>query len=211
MKTTKIEFNDQIYNVIVCETEEEREIGLQNVESMDDNEGCLFIHPKSESVSYWMFETSIPLTIIFFNKNQEVVSYAQGIPNDKTPIQEDNVKYVLEINPTENVKIGDEFEFEDDFDESWIEDDELEPGRNLQSKYMDIYGPDGKVQAQIVGGERILSISDTRTLVKMARKAYTTKKESDYKRLGKKIFEYLHIQDTNQPEYVEQKTKKESE
>lgn len=36
----------------------------------------------------------------------------------------------------------------------------------------------------------------------MAKRAYTTKKESDYKRLGKKIFEYLHTQDTNEPDYV---------
>lgn len=205
MKTTKIEFNNKIYNVIVCETDEEREKGLQDVELMDDNEGCLFIHPKSESVSYWMFETSIPLTIIFFNKNQEVISYAQGIPNDETPIQENGVKYVLEINPTENIKIGDEFEFWDDFDENWIEDDELNPGRGLQSKHMEIYGPDGKVQAEIVGGERIFSIKNVSTLVKMARRAQATKKESDYKRLGKKLFEYLSIQDSNTPEYVERK------
>ena len=39
----------------------------------------------------------------------------------------------------------------------------------------------------------------------MAKRAYTTKKESDYKRLGKKIFEYLSIQDSNTPEYVERK------
>lgn len=39
-------------------------------------------------------------------------------------------------------------------------------------------------------------------LVKMARRAQATKKESDYKRLGKKIFEYLSIQDSNDPEYV---------
>ena len=36
----------------------------------------------------------------------------------------------------------------------------------------------------------------------MAKRAYTTKKESDYKRLGKKLFEYLHTQDTNEAEYV---------
>ena len=39
----------------------------------------------------------------------------------------------------------------------------------------------------------------------MARRAQATKKESDYKRLGKKIFEYLSIQDSNTPEYVERK------
>lgn len=36
----------------------------------------------------------------------------------------------------------------------------------------------------------------------MAKRAYATKKESDYKRLGKKLFEYLHTQDTNEAEYV---------
>lgn len=205
MNETKIEFNNKIYNVIVCETEEEREKGLQDVKSMDDNEGCLFVHPKVESVSYWMFETTIPLTIIFFNKNQEVISYKQGIPNDQTPIQETNVKYVLEINPTDNIKIGDEFEFWDDFKEEWLEDDDLNPGRELQSKHMEIYGPDGKVQAEIVGGERIFSGHSTKVLIRKARKAFKTKKESDFKALGRYIFDELYRQDHRDPQYVESK------
>lgn len=201
MKTIKLEINDKEYEVLVAQSEEEKEHGLMDVEELESDEGMLFIYDEPQELSFWMHETSIPLKIIFIDEDWEVKKIELGKPFDETPITCDDVQYVLELHPDAEVNVGDEVD---------VEDDELEPGRNLQSKYMDIYGPDGKVQAQIVGGERILSISDTRTLVKMARKAYTTKKESDYKRLGKKIFEYLHIQDTNQPEYVEQKTKKES-
>lgn len=63
--------------------------------------------------------------------------------------------------------------------------------------------------------EKLLKLIMINPLVKMARRAQATKKESDYKRLGKKIFEYLSIQDSNSPEYVNPqrkrtKTKKES-
>lgn len=201
MKTIKIEIKDKEYEVLVAQSEEEKERGLMDVIELEPSEGMLFVYDEPQELSFWMHDTSIELKIIFIDEDWEVKKIELGKPFDETPITCDDVQYVLELHPDAEVNVGDEVD---------IEDDELEPGRNLQSKYMDIYGPDGKVQAQIVGGERILSISDTRTLVKMARKAYTTKKESDYKRLGKKIFEYLHIQDTNQPEYVEQKTKKES-
>ena len=35
--------------------------------------------------------------------------------------------------------------------------------------------------------------------------SYKSKKDSDYKRLGKQVFKYLKIQDNNDPSYVEMK------
>ena len=195
MKTIKVEINDKEYEVLVAQSEEEKERGLMDVIELEPNEGMLFVYNEPQELSFWMHGTSIPLKIVFIDEDWEVKKIEHGKPFDETPITCDNVQYVLELHPDADVSIGDEID---------VEDVELEPGRDLQSKYMDIYGPDGKVQAQIVGGERILSILNTRTLVKMAKRAYTTKKESDYKRLGKKIFEYLSIQDSNTPEYVEQ-------
>lgn len=118
---------------------------------------------------------------------------AKGNPFDETILSCDNVQYVLELNQNSGVQVGDEID---------IEDDELSPGKDLNLNKMYVYGSDGEVQAEIVGGERIFSIKNTKTLIRMAKRAYTTKKESDYKRLGKKIFEYLHTQDTNEPDYV---------
>ena len=37
----------------------------------------------------------------------------------------------------------------------------------------------------------------------MAKRANKTKLDSDYKRLGRRMFKYIHTQDTNKPEYVE--------
>lgn len=196
MEQLKLEINDKEYNVLVAGTEEEKERGLQDVTEMDDNEGMLFIYNEPQTLSFWMKDTEIPLDIIFIDEDWEVKSVQQGKPFDETILSCDDVQYVLELNQNSGVKEGDEID---------VEDDDLNPGRNLQSSHMEIYGPDGKVQAQIVGGERIFSIVNTKTLVKMARRAKATKKESDYKRLGKKIFEYLHIQNTNNPEYVENK------
>lgn len=194
MEQVNLNVNNKQYTVIVLRTEAEKEKGLQDVIEMDSSEGALFIYDSPQTLEFWMHDTEIPLDIIFIDEDWEVKSVQQGKPFDETILSCDNVQYVLELNQGSGIKEGDEVD---------VEDDELNPGRELQSKHMEIYGPDGKVQAEIVGGERIFSISNVRTLVKMARRAQATKKESDYKRLGKKLFEYLHTQDTNDAEYVE--------
>jgi len=72
----------------------------------------------------------------------------------------------------------------------------------IEEGVMYIIGSDGLPQMELSGGERIFSRPNTKTLINMARRAYQTKKDSDYKRLGKKVFEYLKTQDNREPEYV---------
>lgn len=193
MKTINLEINDKEYNVLVAQTEDEKEQGLQDVIELESNEGMLFLYDTPQTLSFWMHNTEIELKIIFIDSDWIVQKVVLGKPFDDTPIICDNVQYVLELHPDADVQPGDEVD---------IEDDELSPGSNLDLNKMYVYGSDGNVQAQLVGGERIFSISNTKTLIRMAKRAYTTKKESDYKRLGKKLFKYLHIQDTNDAEYV---------
>lgn len=196
MKTIKIEINDKEYEVLVAQSEEEKEHGLMDVEELEPNEGMLFVYEEPQELSFWMHGTSIPLKIIFIDEDWEVKKIELGEPFDETPITCDDVQYVLELHPDAEVNVGDKVD---------VEDDELEPGRDLQSKYMDIYGPDGKVQAQIVGGERIFSGHSTKVLIRKARKAFKTKKESDFKALGRYIFDELYRQDHRDPQYVESK------
>lgn len=193
MKTINLEINDKEYNVLVAQTEDEKATGLMNVEEMDDSEGMLFVYDHPQLLEFWMYQTSMALDVIFINSDWEVISVKKGMPYDETILSEDNVQYVLELNQNSGVKPGDEVD---------IEDDELSPGSNLDLNKMYVYGSDGEVQAILQGSERIFSIKNTKTLIRMAKRAYTTKKESDYKRLGKKLFEYLHTQDTNEPDYV---------
>ena len=202
MDTIKLEINDNEYNVLVAQSEEEKERGLQDVIELEDNEGMLFIYSEPQTLEFWMHGTEIPLDIIFIDEDWEVKSVQQGKPFDDTILSCDDVQYVLELNQNSGVKEGDEIE---------VEDDELNPGRDLRSKHMEIYGPDGKVQAEIVGGERIISINETRVLVRKARKAAKTQKESDYKSLGRYLFNVLKKQDEREPEYVSQNENKKGE
>lgn len=196
MKTINLEINDKEYNILVAQTEDEKATGLMNVEEMDDNEGMLFIYDAPQTLEFWMKDTEIPLDIIFIDSDWEVKKIAKGNPFDETIMSCDNVQYVLELNQNSGVQVGDEVD---------IEDDELSPGSNLDLNKMYVYGSDGNIQAQLVGGERIISIAQTKVCIRKAKKAYTTKKEADYKSLGKYLFYVFKGQDEREPEYVEKK------
>ena len=106
----------------------------------------------------WMHNTKIPLDIIFINDDEEVISVYQGEPNDRTIAEEDNVKYVLEVNQGSGIQEGDDVDIEDE-----------------NSNTMKVIAPDGSVQMELEGGERIVSRRETKILVKKAQKAYKDK------------------------------------
>lgn len=184
-----IEIGDKKYKVKEAKTEEEKMKGLQDIESLPENEGMLFYYDSPQDVAYWMKDTKVPLDIVFINDDEEVISVKQGKPLSEDLIEEDNVLYVLEVNQGSGIQPGDELDIEDEEEE----DDNT----------MKVLASDGTIQMELEGGERIFSRKNTKVLIKFAKKAYKTKDNKDYKALGKRLFKYLHIQDTNEPEYVE--------
>ena len=193
----KIEIGDKEYNVEVARTEEEKIKGLQEKESLGENEGMLFIYDEPQELAFWMKDTAIPLDIVFIDEDGEVISVQQGQPYDETLLEEDGVMYVLEVNQNSGIQPGDELDIEED-------DDDKQP-------VMKVLAPDGSTQMELEGGERIFSRKNTKTLIKMAKRAYSSELDKDYKALGKKVFKYLHIQDTNTPEYVDTPKSKEDQ
>lgn len=191
----KIEIGDKEYNVEVARTEEEKVKGLQEKESLGEDEGMLFVYDEPQEIAFWMKDTAIPLDIVFMDEDGEVISVKQGQPYDETLLKEDGVMYVLEVNQNSGIQPGDELDIEDD-------DDDKQP-------VMKVLAPDGSTQMELEGGERIFSRKNTKTLIKMAKRAYSSELDKDYKALGKKVFKYLHIQDTNTPEYVDTPKSKE--
>lgn len=185
----KIKIGNKKYTVQVAESEEEKESGLQGVHYLPEDEGMLFVYEEpEEEVSFWMQDTPLALDVIFINDDYEVTSVHKGEPNSETPMTGENVKFVLELNEESGVSIGDELEFIDD--------------KESKSKMM-VLNSEGGIQMELDGGERIFSRKNTKVLLKMANKAYNSKKESDYKALGKKVFQFLEIQNNNKPEFVE--------
>ena len=150
-----------------------------------------------------MKDCSIPLDIIFINEDCEVISTITAKPNDPTIIEEDDVKYVLEVNANSLIRVGDEV----DFEEEDLSDEEVD--EESEEETMKVLGPNAEIQMELVGGERIFSRKNTKILLNLAKKAYKSKSETDYRILGRKVFKFLDIQDSNNPEYVEVPDKKE--
>lgn len=156
-----------------------------------------------------MKDTTIPLDIVFINDKLEAVAVEKGKPLSEELItcvadEGETIIYVLEVNQNSGIQINDKLRFEEepetdedddsDLDEIEVSDDEFK---------MYILGPDGNPVHELKGGERIFSRKDTRVLIKLAKKAAKSKSELDYKRLGKRIFKFMSIQDSNEKEYVE--------
>ena len=184
----KIKINDKEYIVEVAETEDQKETGLQNMHYLPEDEGMLFVYDEPEDIGFWMEDTYIPLDIIFINEDFEVISIAKGQPESKDIHEEKDVKYVLELNIDSGVSVGDELEF--------LEDDQ-------PTNKMLVLDENGETQLELDGGERIFSRPHTKTLLKMASRAYKSQKDSDYKALGNKVFSYIKAQDERGDEYVE--------
>jgi uncharacterized membrane protein (UPF0127 family) len=51
MEKVKISVGDKKYNVSIADTEELREVGLQNVSDLPEEEGMLFIFEEADEVS----------------------------------------------------------------------------------------------------------------------------------------------------------------
>ena len=192
MEKAEIKIGKKKYTVELAKTEEQREKGLMDIKKLPDNEGMLFIFDKPQTVGFWMKDTYIPLDIIFIDDDSEVLSVYKGSPLDESIAEEDNVKYVLELNQNSGVKEGDELDYDEDPDE--------------ELPTMKVIGSDGSVQMELEGGERIFSRKNTRTLIRMAKRAEESQSDTDYKKLGNKIFKFIKIQDNREPEYVELKT-----
>ena len=190
--TKTVEIHNKKYQVKIAESEADKIKGLQGVTKLPEDEGMLFIYDEPQTVGFWMKDTEIPLDIIFINDDCSVISIYKGQPNNKNIAEEDNVKYVLELNQNSGVQVGDELD---------VDSEEKLPT-------MKVIGPNGEVQMELEGGERIFSRKNTRTLIRMAKRADESKSDTDYKRLGNKMFSYIKQQDNREPEYVELKDKK---
>ena len=223
MEQINIKIADKTYNVSVAQTEEEKEYGLMGVETLPENQGMLFDYtddPQKE-LSFWMKDTLVPLDIIFINNQGVVSAIAQGEPMSEEQIlceanEDELIFYVLEVNVNSGIKEGDSFEISQEEAENLELVDE--DGRPVDDEPSDeevnqmyLLDPNGNIIALIEGGSRIFSRKNTKVLIKLAKQANRTKEDSDYKKLGKTIFKFLDVQDSNEDEFVDTPTGKKND
>lgn len=220
----EITVSGDVYKVLIAQTEEEKEQGLKNVESLEPNEGMLFDYSEElpTELSFWMQDTTVPLDIIFINDKGQVIQVSEGEPLSEEMItcSGQKIMAVLEVAQNSGIKEGDEVELSDEIEQE--NSDELEEGFDaendetfdeslfpeLKPNVMYILGSDGTPQGELQGNERIFSRIHTRSLIKKAKRAYASRrKKKEYEALcialGKNMFKCLQIQSETPAEYVE--------
>lgn len=104
-------------SIEIADSDYETQTGLMYRESMDANQGMLFIFPEEAMRSFYMKNTKIPLDIIYIDREKRIVS----IQKNAQPFDESGLpstapaQYVLEVNAglTDqwNVTQGDSIEY----------------------------------------------------------------------------------------------------
>lgn len=182
-----IQIGETEYHVYETKTEEQRRTGLKGVTHLKHDEGMIFYWDEpQDNLTMTMVDCKIPLKIVSFNEDFEVLESPVCSPNENPIVMPVGTKYVVELHPDAQVKKGDELDLPGDDDEY----------------VMQVLGSDGSIQMQLKGGERIFSRPNTKMLLKWSKQSYKSNNSSDYMRLGRLLFKYLDKQDNREPEYV---------
>lgn len=194
MKQVKINIGNKSYICDLLVTEEEHKQGLMNVEYLAPDRGALFEFKEEGTHEFWMKNTTLELTQISINDDDEVEYVYQAIPEDETLIPFKNCKYLLEVNRTTDIQKGDDFEIDDSDD--------------LNKYVMKVLAPDGSTQMLLQGGERIFSRKSSLKMVKQAKKANSVREDETLferacRKLGKICLKELYAQNHRDQEYVQ--------
>lgn len=183
-----IKIGDQEYDILLAKSEEQKKQGLQHFTSLPKDEGILFYinEEKPVETQFHMHNVPFPIDMIFMDDEFRVLDVKRGNPED------DDIRgiasYVLEVNVDSGIKKGDEADLDEEITHKYV---------------MKILGSDGKPQAWLESGERIVSRRETVVLIKKALKANESKEDRDYKALGKYMFKVLKGQNERPSEYVD--------
>lgn len=87
-------------DIEIADTDYETQTGLMYRNSMEEQQGMLFIFPESSNHSFYMKNTHIPLDMLFIENNLKIASiYENAEPYSEASIPSKvPVSYVLEIN-----------------------------------------------------------------------------------------------------------------
>lgn len=80
-------------------TPEAQQRGLMFRETMPEDQGMLFVFNEEQTLSFWMKNTSLPLSIAYINAAGEIVDIQKLKPFDETPRPSSHpAQYALEVN-----------------------------------------------------------------------------------------------------------------
>ncbi len=104
-------------NIEISDTDFDIQTGLMYRNSMENNQGMLFVFDNETERFFYMKNTKIPLDLIYINTNRNIVSFQKHAkPFDESSLPSNApAQYVLEVNSglvdTWNLSVGDSITF----------------------------------------------------------------------------------------------------
>ncbi len=87
------------FQVEIADTDESRRQGLMHRESLPEGQGMLFVFERDQRLSFWMMNTSIPLSIAYISSDGIIREIHDMTPFSLEPVRSSrSVRYALEVN-----------------------------------------------------------------------------------------------------------------
>lgn len=103
--------------VEIADTDAERQTGLMGQNVLPENAGMLFVFEGEQTLSFWMRDTLIPLSIAYIDAEGRIVDIQDMQPLDDVPphyVSAEPAQYALEVNQgfleEQGVVVGDTVE-----------------------------------------------------------------------------------------------------
>ncbi|MEE2750746.1 MAG: DUF192 domain-containing protein [Myxococcota bacterium] len=99
MPRIEIQVAHKPIEVEVADDPTKRATGLMYRKTLETDSGMLFIYPTADIRSFWMENTSLPLSIAFIDSEGVIVNIEKLKPYDRTSVlSKGNALYALEMN-----------------------------------------------------------------------------------------------------------------
>lgn len=98
-RSVSIEAGGHILEVEIADTQELRAEGLMNRRHLDENAGMLFVFERETRPSFWMKNTSLPLSIAFIASDGTIRQIEDLQPHSLDTVESTRtVRFALEVN-----------------------------------------------------------------------------------------------------------------
>jgi uncharacterized membrane protein (UPF0127 family) len=96
--TTTLTIGSATLTVEIADDAKEREHGLMKRASLEPDHGMLFVYPNERDRSFWMKDTSLPLSIAYLDAQGRIVRIADLTPYNLNPVPSGRpAMYALEV------------------------------------------------------------------------------------------------------------------
>lgn len=94
-------FLTNVLNFELAVSEKEKEKGMMFRKKWKPIDGMIFVNPQPVRVSYWMKNTSLPMAMVFLDRDLNILEKYDPKPlsTDLVISSNTNVSYVLELRP----------------------------------------------------------------------------------------------------------------